>query len=723
MSKFNKEKVMPRYMALAVVLTLIGFAVIGKATYIMTVKKSYWTTVANQQKNDSDSIRPNRGNILSCDGQLLASSIPEYRVFIDFCAGDVKDTAWTHKREALWDEKLDSICMGLHKLFPSKTEEEHKQHLMEGHDTKKRHWPIVKGNITYNDFMEIKALPYFSLPKNKGGFHYEKQEARRRPFGDMAVRTIGDVYGGKDSARCGIELSFDSVLRGKKGLKYTEKVRNKFVDRVLVPAEDGADIITTIDIGIQDIAENALVRELKEIEADLGLAIVMEVETGDVKAITNMTRMSDGTYKEIQNNALSYMREPGSVFKTASIMVALDDGVCDTFKTVDTGKGVWKMYGSWMRDHNAHRGGYGMMTLPKTLEFSSNIGVSRIIDEYYHKEPEKFVEGLRRIGIAGDLQLPFAEYKAPNIRMPERNAKGKIIGRWYKTTLPWMSIGYETQVPPISTVTFYNAIANNGRMMRPRFVKALQKDGKIIREYPPEVIKEQIAKPATIATMQTILEHVVTQGLGKPAWPRTFPVSGKTGTAQIADESGGYHSGVKRYWLSFVGYFPSHNPRYSCIVCIQRKRSGSGGGMSGVVFREIAEKVMAKSLKMHVEDAHDPSAIMTPEVKNGDVQAANVVLDMFNVKTVSNWSGNIAKGSSVWGTAAHDNKEVTLTKVSQDDYVMPSVYGMGARDAVFLLEKRGVKVQLKGRGSVKSQSIPAGTALAGDMVCELVLGQ
>lgn len=722
MSKFNKDKVMPRYMALAVVLTLIGFAVIGKAAYIMTVKKSYWSVVANQQKNDSDSIRPNRGNILSCDGQLLASSIPEYRVFIDFCAGDPKDTAWTNKREALWNEKLDSICMGLHQLFPSKTEEEHKQHLVEGHDAKKRHWPVVKGNITYNEFMEIKALPYLSLPKNKGGFHYEKQEARRRPFGNMAVRTIGDVYGGKDSARCGIELSFDSILRGKKGLKYTEKVRNKFVDRVLVPAQDGADIITTLDVGIQDIAENAVVRELKEIEADLGLAIVMEVETGDVKAIVNMTRMPDGSYKEVQNNALSYMREPGSVFKTASIMVALDDGVCDTFKTVDTGKGVWKMYGSWMRDHNAHRGGYGMMTLPKTLEFSSNIGVSRIIDEYYSKQPEKFVEGLRRIGIATDLQLPFAEYKAPNIRMPERNEKGRIIGRWYKTTLPWMSIGYETQVPPISTVTFYNAIANNGRMMRPRFVKALQKDGKIIKEYPPEVIKEQIAKPSTIATMQTILEHVVSQGLGKPAWPRTFPVSGKTGTAQIADESGGYHSGVKRYWLSFVGYFPSNAPRYSCIVCIQKNRSGSGGGMSGVVFREIAEKVMAKSLKMHVEDARNPQASLTPEVKNGDVQAANVVLNQFNVKTVSDWSGNSIDGTAVWGNATHNNSEVTLTRVEQDNYVMPNVYGMGARDAVFLLEKRGVKAVLKGRGSVKSQSIPAGTSLEGGMVCELILG-
>lgn len=722
MSKFNKEKVIPRYLAVVVVLTLIGIAVIAKASYIMTVKKSYWTIVAHQQKNDSDSIRPNRGNILSSDGQLLASSIPEYEIFIDFCAGDPKDTAWTNKRDAIWNEKIDSICLGLNHLFPQKTIEEHKQHLMEGHDKKARHWPIVRGNISYNAFTEVTKFPVFSMPKHKGGFHYIRHDARRRPFGDLAVRTIGDVYGRKDSARCGLELSFDTILRGKKGVKYTEKVRNKFVDRIIKPAEDGADIITTIDIDIQDIAEEAVVKELKAIDADLGLAIVMEVETGDVKAITNMTKVGDGVYKEVQNNALSYMREPGSVFKTASILVALDDGVCDTFKTVDTGKGVWPMYGSMMRDHNAHRGGYGMLTLPKTLEFSSNIGVSRIIDEYYKEKPEKFVEGLHRVGIGCDLELPFAEYKAPNIRMPERNAKGKIIGRWYKTTLPWMSIGYETQVPPISTVTFYNAIANNGRMMRPRFVKALQKNGKIIKEYPPEVIKEQIAKPATIQTMQTILHHVVSQGLGKPAWPRTFPVAGKTGTAQIADESGGYHSGVKRYWLSFVGYFPADNPRYSCIVCIQKKYAGSGGGMSGVVFREIAERVMAKELKLHVEDARDEKSVLVPDVKNGDVQAANYVLSQLNISTNSNWNSTSSSTTPVWGQASHDNTKVDLVKLAPQDYVMPNVHGMGARDAVFLLEKRGVKVKLSGTGSVKSQSIPAGISLQDGMVCELVLG-
>jgi len=722
MSKFNKEKVIPRYMAIAVVLALIGIAVIAKASYTMTVRKPFWAAVASRQMNDSDSIKPNRGNILSCDGQLLASSIPEYEIFMDFCAGDPKDTAWANKRDTIWNEKLDSICLGLYHLFPNKSIEEHKRHLTEGHDKKARHWPIVKGNISYNAFTEIASFPVFNMPIHKGGFHYTKHEARRRPFGNMALRTIGDLYGRIDSARCGLELSFDSLLRGKKGLKYSEKVRNKFVDRVITPAEDGADIVTTIDIGIQDIAENAIVNELKKINGELGLAIVMEVKTGDIKALTNMTRISEGVYKEVQNNAISYMREPGSVFKTASIMVALDDGVCDTNKIVETGNGVYKMHGSLMKDHNAHRGGYGTITLPRTLEVSSNVGVSRIIDEYYYQNPEKFVDGLARIGISTDLQLPFQEYKAPRIRRPERNSRGKFTGRWYKTTLAWMSIGYETQVPPISTVTFYNAIANNGRMMRPRFVKALQKEGKIIKEFPPEVIKEQIAKPSTVKIMQEILEHVVSQGLGKPAWPRTFPVAGKTGTAQIADQYGGYHSGVTRYWLSFAGFFPANDPRYSCIVCIQKTgQPASGGGMSGVVFREIAEKVMAKDLKLHIEDARDENSVLIPDVKNGDVQAADYVLTQLDIRRKKDW--NTTTSGAVWGQATHDNHSVQLTQLKHHDYAMPNVCGMGARDAVFLLEKQGIRVRIKGKGSVKTQSIPAGTVLHNGMLCELVLGQ
>lgn len=307
--------------------------------------------------------------------------------------------------------------------------------------------------------------------------------ARQRPFGSLARRTIGDMFGAKDTARCGLELSYDSILRGKKGLLKRRKVMNKYLSITEMEAIDGADIVTTIDVGMQDLAERAVIDELREINGNVGVAIVMEVHTGDIKAIVNMTKCSDGEYREVKNNAVADLLEPGSVFKTASLMVALDDGVVDTTYMVETGSGIWDMYGAKMRDHNWHKGGYQTISLPRTLEVSSNIGVSRIIDRFYGKNPEKFVEGINRLGLSADLHLPLVGATAPRIRMPKKNDRGQYVN-WSKTALPWMSIGYETQIPPISTLTFYNAIANNGKMVRPRFVQRIVKDGEVIQEFP-----------------------------------------------------------------------------------------------------------------------------------------------------------------------------------------------------------------------------------------------
>lgn len=384
-----------------------------------------------------------------------------------------------------------------------------------------------------------------------------------------------------------------------------------------------------------------------------------------------MTKCSDGVYREIKNNAVSDLMEPGSVFKTASIMVALDDGVVDTTYRVDTGTGVWNMYGSDMKDHNWRRGGYQVISLPRTLEVSSNIGVSRIIDEHYHKNPERFVEGIYRTGLASDLHLPIVGSTPPRIRMPKKNSRGQYTN-WSKTALAWMSIGYETQIPPISTVTFYNAIANNGRMMRPRFVTKVVKNGVTLMEFPPEVIKERICKPKTLKEMQTILEHVVSRGLGKKAGSHSFKVAGKTGTAQVSKGSSGYKSGATNYLLSFAGYFPADNPRYSCIVCIQKSGlPASGGGMSGVVFHHIAEGVMARNLKLNVADARDGSSVLVPDVKNGNILAADYVLAKLGIKTDAPWSGSYATGNPIWGKTAKERNEVELQRTRMYSNVMP----------------------------------------------------
>jgi cell division protein FtsI (penicillin-binding protein 3) len=701
MSRFNNNQVMPRYMIIAVVLTLIGIAIIGKALYIMTAKKQYWTEVADRLKRDSVSVKPMRGNILSCDGQLMATSIPEYKIFMDFQAAAFVDG------DSLWLDKVDSICEGLNKVFPTISAHEFKIWLETGkHKVNKngsvgsRHWPIWPRRIDYNTYVEVSQLPFFNMPKYKSGFHTEEFNARRRPFGSLALRTVGGMFGAKDSAYYGLELSYDSLLRGTPGITGRRKILNRYMNIPVTLPIDGCDIVTTIDVNMQDLAERSLLDMLKnpQVNGEMGVAILMEVNTGDIKAIVNMIKNKDGQYVEAVNSAISYRCEPGSVFKVASFLVALDDGVVDTSYVIHTGSGVEMMHGRPMKDHNWRRGGYGDINVARALEVSSNIGVSHVIDKYYGKEPERYVKGLYRVGIHEDLKLPLVGYLPPRIRMPERNQRGQYTN-WSKTALPWMSIGYETQIAPINTVTFYNAIANNGKMMRPRFVKKVMKNGETIAEYPPQVIKERIAKPQAIKTMQTILEHVVSQGLGRKAGSPLFKVAGKTGTAQVADQYGGYHSGITRYWLSFAGFFPADEPRYSCIVCI--KKSGlpaSGGGMSGVVFHHIAEGVMARYLKLSVDDAQDENSVIIPDVKIGNADASNIVLSQLGI-----------------------DKREQHQKSPYNLAVAPDVTGMGARDAVYEMERRGVKVRLHGRGKVKRQSLPAGKTIADGDMCELTL--
>ena len=705
MSKFSNDQVMPRYMLIAIALTFIGIVIIGKAFYIMTAKKQYWTEVADRLKRDSVSVKPTRGNILSCDGQLMATSIPEYKIFMDFQAAAFVDG------DSLWLDKVDSVCDGLNRIFPSITAQEFKVWLETGKrkvnkngSIGARHWPIWTKRIDYNTYTEVSQLPFFNMPKYKSGFHAEEFNARRRPFGSLALRTIGGMYGAKDSAYYGLELSYDSLLRGTPGITGRRKILNKYMNIPVTLPVDGCDIVTTIDVNMQDLAERSLLDMLKnpQVNGEMGVAILMEVATGDVKAIVNMIRTQDEQgntrYVEAVNSAISYRCEPGSVFKVASFLVALDDEVVDTSYVIHTGCGVEMMHGRPMKDHNWRRGGYGDINMARALEVSSNIGVSHIIDTYYGKEPERYVKGLYRIGIHEDLKLPLVGYLPPRIRMPEKNKRGQYLN-WSKTALPWMSIGYETQIAPINTVAFYNAIANNGKMMRPRFIKKVMKNGETIAEYPPQVIKERIAKPKAIETMQTILEHVVSQGLGRKAGSPLFKVAGKTGTAQVADQFGGYHSGITRYWLSFAGYFPANDPKYTCIVCI--KKSGlpaSGGGMSGVVFRHIAEGVMARYLKLSVDDAHDESSVAIPDVKSGNAQAANTVLDKLGI-----------------------NKHESTTKNGYSLTVAPDVTGMGARDAVYQMERRGLKVRVVGRGKVKHQSFPAGKTITDGAECILTL--
>lgn len=718
-TKFDHKKTPLRFSCLVIIMMAVTLAMLGKALYMMTAERKFWLDVSERVKLDSTAITPTRGNILSCDGKLMASSLPEFEIFMDF------KTLHDAGTDTLWRENIDAIATGLNNIFPERSAHDFKTYLEEGRAKQSRYWPIWPKRIDYNTLCDVRALPVFNIKsKYRSGFIFKEYNARKHPYGSLALRTIGDLFGKKDSAICGIELSFDRELRGIDGVKHRRKILNKYLDIIDTPPTDGLDVVTTIDVGIQDLAERALVQELKEpdVHGDVGVAIVMEVATGDIKALVNMEKCGDGQYRERKNHAVSDLMEPGSVFKTASIMVALDDGVVDTTARVETAGGVWPMYAREMRDHNWRRGGYGMLTLPQTLMVSSNIGVSRIIDDHYRNCPEKYVEGIHRLGLADDLKLPIAGSSPAKIRMPKKDKRGKQYVNWSKTTLPWMSIGYETQVPPISTVTFYNAIANNGKMMRPRLVKAVMKDGEVVKEFPPVVMRPSICKSKTLGEIQTILEHVVSQGLGKRAGSPSFKVAGKTGTAQVA-KGGGYKMGTVHYLLSFAGYFPADAPRYSCIVCIQKSGlPASGGGMSGKVFHDIAEGIMAQSLKMDVKDAYDENSILEPDVKSGNIMAADYVLTHLGYETRADWSGSYADGNPIWGHATRGNGHIALTRQAKTQAnVMPDVTGMGARDAVFLIESRGVKTKLYGRGKVTQQSIAAGHTISKGMACILTL--
>jgi cell division protein FtsI (penicillin-binding protein 3) len=493
-------------------------------------------------------------------------------------------------------------------------------------------------------------------------------------------------------------MKYDSLLRGSAGYQVTRRQAGRWVNIPVEPASQGDDVKTTIDLRMQDVVNKALSSELTRTEAAYGTVILMEVKTGQVKAIANLERDAYGIYTEraSSNHAVSDLMEPGSTFKTASIMVALEDGVCTLDEWVETGDGIYRYGGRDLRDHNYNKGGYGTITVRKAMEESSNIGVAKIILKGYENNPEKYVEGLYRLGLMEDLQIELPGAERPKIRKPSDKNR-----YWSKTSLPWMSFGYETQIPPIYTLAFYNAIANDGKMMRPYFVTDIMKDGKSIESFEPTVIKKSICSDKTLEAIRDVLRSVVVNGTGKPANSAFIPIAGKTGTAQVA-ENGNYGNG---HAVSFAGYFPADKPEYSCIAVIRRPRKGypSGGTMSGGVVKAIAEGIYAETTRIVVDKMKvDSAAVLTPHPKAGLGVVLTDVLDEFDI--------DVHKGevSSPWVLASVEGDAVKLSNINLHDGLVPRAIGMGAKDALYLLENAGLRVSLEGKGRVTAQSLQPG---------------
>lgn len=684
-----------RYTFIVVIMAVLAILIIVKAGIIMFAERQYWKDVADRFVKENVVIHPTRGNIISADGKLMASSLPEYKIYMDF-------RVQSSKQDTMLMNHLQEICNGLHEIFPDRSAQDFRKHILKGRRAKSRHFLLYPKRISYIQYKEVKKLPLFNQSKNISGLHEEVFNQRKKPFGSLAMRTLGDMFPDMaQGAKNGLELTYDSLLKGENGITHRQKVMNRYLNIVDKPAIDGYDVITTIDVDMQDIAEKALVDQLKNLDAVFGVAIVMDVATGEVKANVNMTKAGDGKYYEMRNLAVSNLMEPGSTFKTASIMVALEDKYITPDYKVDTKNGMVNMYGSWMKDWNWYKGGYGEIDVTRILEVSSNVGVSSIIDKFYGKDPQKFIDGLRRMSIDKPLNLGFVGEASPRIKGPKE--------RYFaKTTLPWMSIGYETMIPPIYMLNFYNAIANNGVMVKPKFVKAIARNGEIVEEYPTEIVNPKICSDETLQQIQTILRKVVSEGLAKPAGSKQFSVSGKTGTAQISQGKAGYKANGVSYLVSFCGYFPSEAPKYSCLVSIQIPHGpASGGVQAGSVFSRIAERIYAKHLVKDIAQAKDSTAVLIPDVAQGDITETAYVLKQLNVK--SNSTSIPYSFNPVWGKAKTTDSYVELSTAQPDKKRVPNVIGMGAKDAVYLLESYDMKVHLSGVGKVHAQSIPSGS--------------
>ena len=726
------KKIISRYFSIIIIMVAVGVAILGKALFTMVFERNYWETVRNRSMVSGIEIPARRGNILSDDGQLLASSVPQYTLFMDFYVSDNDEERRINaqkKRDTLILNNLNVICEGLHSVLPDKSVEDFKRTFRDGMAAKDkrskgyRHWPIYgRKRISYAQYKEITRLPILGENMEAIGLYTESNIERKKIFGSLARRTLGDVYAKVDSAKNGIELAYDNYLRGTSGVGHRQMVNRERLIIVDEPAIDGRDVQTTLNVEIQDVAEKALLDMLHKQntqyggDARTGVVIVMEVATGDIKAMVNMSRADDGKYYELKNHALADILEPGSTFKTASLLVALDDKKISIKDSVNACHGQYKFGTTTMKDHNWNKASaYGVLSVPQVLMYSSNVGTARLIDENYSKNPEKFVEGLHRMGLATHFPLLPGTGK-PVIRYPNKT-------NWSRTTLPWMSIGYETQIAPINIVSFYNAIANGGTFMKPRLVSAILKDGHVVEEFKPEVLIDNIASKQALADITTMLKMVVNEptGLGRQAGSTDFLVAGKTGTAQIA--SGGQLTGGG-HQLSFCGFFPADNPKYTCIVSVQTKGGLiSGGGVAGVVFGEIAKRVMAHDVRRDINELSDSTASFVPSVMKGNIAAARYVLNRLDISTEWDVLTPYREGKMVWGSANSRDTDVLLSGIAFESSQgkVPNVKGLGAKDAVYMLEACGLNVRLSGKGKVRSQSVLPGSVAHKGQTVDLIL--
>jgi cell division protein FtsI (penicillin-binding protein 3) len=691
-------------------IVLLSFCVLGKAFYIQRVQGAYWRGLSDSLHQKYVELDAERGTIYSADSSMLSTSIPYFNIYIDFGAEGLRE-----KKGKRFLENIDSLSICLAGLFGDLPATGYKRELMQGYRSVDRYYSL-QSNVSFEQYRKLRNFPLVRLGRNRSGFIAEVNSKRLNPFGLLANRTIGLARA--NAQNVGLERTYDTLLKGQSGKRLVRYIAGGTyvpVEGYEIESENGKDVVTTIDVNIQDIAENALLKELIDNEADHGTCIVMEVSTGKIKAIANLGRQQDGNYWEDLNYAIR-ASEPGSTFKLVTLLSLLEDKNVKLTDQVNLEGGVWKVARRTVYDSEKHDKAENIVTIKRAFEMSSNVGMAKLAWEHYSANPRRFIDHLKKLKLDHPTGVDLVGETNPIIKNPKSRT-------WSATTLPWMAFGYEVLVSPLQTLTLYNAVANEGKMMKPYLVNAVQESGITIKENHPVTATEKICSESTLRQLKECLEGVCREGTAEALFKNSFyKVAGKTGTALVANGSRGYADHI--YQSSFAGYFPADNPKYSCIVVIKNKpfaKKFYGATVAGPVFKELADKLMSEEGPL--TGGYLTADAAQPALKRDSAQFyyAGATRDMKQVMETLGVNYADSAGKSRWGRLYAANYQSVLNKNTVSGQSVPDVKGMGLKDALYLLESMNMRVTARGTGKVKTQSMEPGTALAGHQTIILEL--
>ena len=690
-------------------LIYFGFVILMLVVLFKTVsiqfedgRPVFLTSTDGKEKMPTRTVKrtPRRGQILDVNYLPLVTSVSYFDIHMDP----------TVVKDEVFDKEVSLLSVELAKMYPAKSAREYERYIREGR-TRKSRYLLIHKKATNEERKQLREFPIFNLGRLKGGLiDNEETIIRKRPHGELMKRTLGYILEDETGVvRVGLEGAYDEYLKGVEGEEIEQKISTgwKKIGPVTKEAVQGANVVTTIDKEIQDVAHSELLKQLKNQEAKNGCVIVMDVKTGYIKAIVNLKRDKNGDYNEAYNQAIGTKEVPGSTFKLASLMALLEDGKVKLSDKVNA-NGVYKFYNLKLEDSN-HGYGYGTITVQEAFEKSSNV-FAKIVNDAYRKEPQAYIDRLISFGLADSLGIDIAGEAKPTMHVPGSK-------NWSGVSLPWMAIGYEFLQTPLQTLALYNAVANNGTLVRPQFVKEIRQGNEVIKSFPPYVLKDKICSDKTLKQLQLCLDGVVKRGTGSALKSAFFDIAGKTGTAVVLNEDLKYgDKGEKKYQASFAGYFPADNPIYSCIVVVSApSKDIYGATVSGTVFTAIANKVYASTLKYHKPvNANGVKKEGLPISKDGNR------FDLFTSYRLLGIPFN-STSSAPWVNTISTSKKVEVSKRYVGKKTVPNVKGMTAKDAVFLIEETGMSARIRGYGKVLNQSIKAGTEAQSGVLVELIL--